>query len=74
MKSLSAFTCKPKVNIFLASNTAQKKPDYTIEGSFLAKKCLIYFGEELVTEVRGLGIAFVADHADIAIYRFGLVS
>lgn len=51
LKSLSAFTCKPKVNIFLASNTAQKKPDYTIEGSFLAKKCLIYFGEELVTEV-----------------------
>ncbi|XP_024390269.1 protein LURP-one-related 15 isoform X2 [Physcomitrium patens] len=34
-----------------ARELAQKKPDYTIEGSFLAKKCLIYFGEELVTEV-----------------------
>ncbi|KAG0579223.1 hypothetical protein M758_4G084100 [Ceratodon purpureus] len=51
LKSTNAFSFKPRVNIFLPSNTAQKQPDYTIEGGFLAKKCRIYFGEELVAEV-----------------------
>lgn len=51
LKSTSAFSFKPNVNIFLPSNTAQKQPDYTIEGGFLAKRCRIYFGEELVAEV-----------------------
>lgn len=54
LKSLNAFSFKPRVNIFLPSNTAQKQPDYTIVGGFLAKKCRIYFGEELVAEVRDL--------------------
>jgi hypothetical protein len=52
LKATNAFSFKPRVNIFLPSNTAQKQPDYTIEGAFLAKKCRIYFGEELVAEVR----------------------
>lgn len=51
LKATTAFSFKPGINIFLRSNTAQKKPDYTIEGLFLAKKCSIYFGEELVAEV-----------------------
>lgn len=51
LKSSSAFSFKPKVNIFLSTNTAQKTPDYTVDGGFLAKKCRIYFGDELVAEV-----------------------
>jgi uncharacterized protein YxjI len=51
LKSSSAFSFKPKVNIFLSTNTAQKQPDYTVDGGFLAKKCRIYFGDELVAEV-----------------------
>lgn len=51
LKSSSAFSFKPKLNIFLSTNTAQKTPDYTVDGGFLAKKCRIFFGDELVAEV-----------------------
>lgn len=51
VKATNAFSFSPKVNIFLHSNVAQKQPDYTIEGDFLAKNCRIFHGEVLVAEV-----------------------
>jgi len=42
---------RPRLQIFLPSNTQRAIPDYTIEGQWQCKKCTIFCGEQKVAEV-----------------------
>lgn len=51
VKKLTFCSFRPRLAIFLPSNTERKIPDYSIKGEFLCKKSIIYFGEQKVAEV-----------------------
>lgn len=51
IKKVTFCSFKPRMKIFLHSNTERKIPDYSIKGEFLCKKCIIYSGEQKVAEV-----------------------
>jgi hypothetical protein len=52
MKKATFCNFRPRLQIFLPSNTQREIPDYAIEGQWQCKKCTIFCGEQKVAEVR----------------------
>jgi len=51
VKKSSILQPRPSMNVFLASNTTESRPDFTLEGNFLERNLTILRGQEAIAEV-----------------------
>ncbi|KAK6943222.1 LURP-one-related [Dillenia turbinata] len=45
VKRSSIFQLKTKLDVFLARNTAEQVPDFTVKGSYFERSCVVFAGE-----------------------------
>ncbi len=51
VKKSSILQLRPSMNVFLASNTTERIPDFTLKGNFLERNLTIFHGQEAIAQV-----------------------
>jgi uncharacterized protein YxjI len=51
VKKSSILQLRPSMNVFLASNTTESMPDFTLKGNFLERNLTIFRGQEAIAQV-----------------------
>jgi hypothetical protein len=51
VKKSSILQLRPSMNVFLASNTTESMPDFTLKGNFFERNLTIFRGQEAIAQV-----------------------
>jgi hypothetical protein len=51
VKKSSILQLRPSINVFLASNTTESMPDFTLKGNFFERNITIFRGQQTIAQV-----------------------